>query len=116
MLASSSSDGSIACNGGSTTVTVSASGGTSPYSGKGSFTRTAGTYTFVVTDANGCTASTTITITQPAVFFFNDTATSEIYTLSLPAALPISSGGTSPYSGTGSFTRTAGTYTFVVTD
>src|SRR5204862_288322 len=55
----------IACNGGTTTVTVSASGGTPGYSGTGPFTKSAGSYTFTVTDTKGCTASTTITITQP---------------------------------------------------
>jgi large repetitive protein len=49
--------------GGSTTVNVSATGGTTPYaSGTGAFVRADGTFTFTVTDANGCTGSTTITI------------------------------------------------------
>jgi hypothetical protein len=50
--------------GGTTTVTVSATGGTTPYvaSSIGSFVRGDGTFKFIVTDANGCKDSTTITI------------------------------------------------------
>jgi hypothetical protein len=54
----------ILCNSGSATVTVTANGGTAPYSGTGSFNTVAGTYTYTVTDANGCTASTTVTVNQ----------------------------------------------------
>jgi hypothetical protein len=57
---------STVCTGGTTNVTVTASGGTPPYSGTGVFPQGAGTTTYTVTDANGCTASqdVTITITQ----------------------------------------------------
>jgi SprB repeat len=48
--------------GGTTTVNVTATGGTAPYTGTGAFVRADGTFTFTVTDANGCTGSTTITI------------------------------------------------------
>src|SRR5205823_13098909 len=64
-LTASSSSGVIACNGGSTTVTVTASGGTAPYSGTGTSTHAAGSFTLVLTDVDYCTASTSITITQP---------------------------------------------------
>jgi len=59
--------GSIACHGGTTTVMVNAIGGTAPYTGTGTFTASAGIHTYSVTDANFCSASTTITITEPAV-------------------------------------------------
>ncbi len=65
-LSASSSATAILCNGGSSTVTVTASGGTAPYSGTGTFTTTAGSYSYIVTDANNCTATTTGTIGQPA--------------------------------------------------
>lgn len=52
----------IECPGNATTVTVSATGGVAPYTGTGTFTVSAGTYTYNVTDANGCTGTTTITI------------------------------------------------------
>src|SRR5207244_723316 len=59
-------NGAIACHGGTTTVTVSASGGTSPYDGTGTFTVGAGSYSYTVTDANGCTENTSITIAEPS--------------------------------------------------
>ncbi|MBS4063226.1 MAG: SprB repeat-containing protein, partial [Chitinophagaceae bacterium] len=67
VLVASSSAGTIACNGGTTTVVVSATGGTAPYTGTGSFTVSAGSYSFTVTDANGCTSTTTGTVSEPAV-------------------------------------------------
>lgn len=66
-LLSSAVSGSIACNGGSTSVTVTANGGTSPYSGTGTFTATVGTYTYSVSDANGCMSTASVTVTEPAV-------------------------------------------------
>jgi hypothetical protein len=63
----SSTATSIACNGGTATVTVTGTGGTGPYAGTGNFTVSAGTHTYTVTDANGCTANTSITVTQPAL-------------------------------------------------
>ncbi|MFT3911846.1 MAG: T9SS type A sorting domain-containing protein [Ferruginibacter sp.] len=65
-LVASSTAGTISCNGGTTTVVVSATGGVSPYTGTGSFNVTAGTYSYTVTDANGTTATTAVTITQPS--------------------------------------------------
>ena len=64
-LAANASAGNILCNGGTTTVTVTASGGVSPYIGTGTFTVSAGTYTYNVTDAAGTIKTTSITITQP---------------------------------------------------
>src|SRR5437016_1134129 len=67
----------VACFGGSTgSVTVAGSGGTSPYSyaidgvtfgSSGTFSSlAAGSYTITVKDANGCTTTQPVTITQPA--------------------------------------------------
>src|SRR5262249_52333341 len=61
----SSSATQILCNGGNSTVTVSAAGGHTPYTGTGTFSHAAGTYSYTVTDAKGCTATTTGTITEP---------------------------------------------------
>jgi gliding motility-associated-like protein len=65
-LVVSETHAAIVCNGGSSTVTISASGGVAPYTGTGTFSRAVGTFSFAVTDSNGCTASVTTTITQQA--------------------------------------------------
>src|SRR5205823_7644252 len=67
ILTASSSNTAILCHGGSSTVSVSASGGTQPYSGTESFTHGAGTYSVTVTDSNGCTETTTANITEPTM-------------------------------------------------
>ena len=64
-LVASSSAGTISCFGGTTTVTVSAIGGTAPYTGTGSFTVSTGAYSYTVTDANGCSSTTTGSVSQP---------------------------------------------------
>lgn len=176
----------ITCNNGSSVVTVSASGGQPPYTGIGTFSKTAGTYTFTVTDAINSVSQQTITIPQPTAIIFtlsygaapatvtvaatggaggynysldggayqpsniftgvsagNHTmivkdangCLSNQQTFTVGSALQISvgatpilcnngsstvtvgaTGGTPPYTGTGTFSRTAGTYTFSVTD
>ncbi len=96
-LTVTSTAGAINCNGGTTTVTVSASGGTTPYTGAGNFTVNAGTYTYTVTDAAGAVRTTSITITQPTLLVATASAgTITIYgaTTSVTAT---ASGGTSPY-------------------
>ncbi|MFM7015046.1 MAG: beta strand repeat-containing protein, partial [Bacteroidota bacterium] len=65
-LSASTSVTNVLCNGGNGTVVVSANGGTAPYSGTGSFSVAAGVYNYTVTDANGCTASTSATVTEPS--------------------------------------------------
>src|SRR5205814_4955930 len=61
-----SSNTAILCHGGDSTVTVTAGGGTGPYTGDGTFSHASGTYSYTVTDHNGCTATTTGDITQPS--------------------------------------------------
>jgi hypothetical protein len=66
-LAITATPGTIACNGGTTTVALSATGGTGAYTYSGAATTvSAGTYSYTVTDANNCTASTSITVSQPS--------------------------------------------------
>ncbi|MGV1012755.1 MAG: invasin domain 3-containing protein, partial [Flavobacterium sp.] len=77
VAAAASSQTNLACNGGTTgTATVTVSGGTTPYtyswspSGGTSATASglsAGVYTCTVTDANGCSATRSFTLTQPVV-------------------------------------------------
>ncbi len=112
-----SSSTSIACYGQSTTVSVTAVGGVPPYSGIGNFTETAGTYSYTVTDANNCSTTTTITITEPTNALSISVSAGTILCNGGTANVNISaSGGTPPYTGTGNFQITAGTYTSIVTD
>ena len=66
----------ISCNGGSNgSINLTPAGGASPYTfnwGGGITTEdrtglAAGTYTVIITDANGCTATVNATVTQPAI-------------------------------------------------
>ncbi len=55
-------DSAITCKGGNTTVTVSATGGTAPFQGVGSFSANSGYSTYKVTDNHGCTSTANISI------------------------------------------------------
>ena len=116
LLTASSSSGSILCNGGTTSVSVSANGGTAPYSGTGNNTVTAGNYNYTVTDANGCTASTSITVTEPSLLTASSTSTSILCNGGNSTVSVSANGGTAPYSGTGNYTVTAGNYSYTVSD
>jgi hypothetical protein len=75
--------GTISCNGGTASVAVSATDGTAPYSNTGTFTVGAGTYSYVVTDANGCDDTVAVTLTQPAALTGSATASAcDTYTWS----------------------------------
>lgn len=117
VLAATITANNIACNGGTTTITVAATGGTAPYTGTGTFTVAAGTYTYTVKDANNVTTSNSITITQPANALAINIAAGTIVTNGGTTTLTVTaSGGTSPYTGIGTFTVSAGSYTYTVTD
>jgi hypothetical protein len=115
-LSPSSSATPILCNGGNSTVTVSATGGTAPYSGTGAFSHAAGTYSYTVTDSNGCMASTTGNITQPGALSASSSKTAILCNGGNSTVTVSATGGTAPYTGTGTFSRSAGTYSFTVTD
>ncbi|HEX8517473.1 MAG TPA: gliding motility-associated C-terminal domain-containing protein [Bacteroidia bacterium] len=138
----------VTCNGlsnGSVTATVA--GGTGPFTydwnpGPAPVTtasttntlpsRPAGTYTVNVTDANGCTATATVTITEPAVLQANPVpvnvtcfglcngSVTAAPTGGTPAYTYVWTGSTpGPYAGQGTPTITSlcpGTYTVTVTD
>lgn len=119
------------CNG---SANANPSGGTAPYSylwSPGAITTQnisglcAGSYTLVVTDANGCTAQNIVTITQPQPLSAAVTATSSSCGLCTGSASVNVSGGTSPYayfwSPSGGTNPTAtnlclGSYTCTITD
>ena len=114
----------ILCNGGKSTVTVSATGGTGPYSGDiGTFTVGAGTYTYTVTDANGCTNTKSITVTQPDPLKVELSAPPITCSTQTVTVTATASGGTAPYTylwSNGSTSSTAdlgvGVYSVTVTD
>jgi hypothetical protein len=66
-LVASLTSTSIACNGGTSSVVISATGGTAPYVGTGTFTVNAGTYEYIVTDATGSRDTVNVTINQPTL-------------------------------------------------
>ena len=115
-LNATSTAGTILCYGGTTNVTVTASGGTLPYTGTGSFSRSAGSYSYTVTDFNHCTAVTTGNISQPAVLNATSTAGTILCYGGTTNVTVSASGGTSPYTGIGSFSRSAGSYSYKVMD
>jgi len=99
----------ISCNGGSNGIaTISVSGGTSPYSyswspsgGSGASITglTAQTYTCTITDAKGCTALTSISITQPTVLAAGTSKTDVSCNGGSNGSATVSvTGGTAPYS------------------
>ncbi len=106
----------IACNGDSTTITIAANGGTSPYTGTGTFQNAAGSYLFTITDDYGCTADTTIAVTQPNPIGIAATFGAILCNGGTASVSIIANGGTSPYTGEGSFTAAAGAHTYSVTD
>lgn len=107
VLTISAVPGTISCAGGTTSVTVTASGGTAPYTGTGTFTsRTAGTYSFTVRDAANASASATIVISEPTAITATLTA-GIIYGTTGTTNLSVSAAG-----GTGAYTYSLnnGTY------
>ena len=124
LVGNSSVTNPILCAGGMATVSVSATGGTAPYTGIGSLSQIAGTQTYTVTDANGCSTTTTTTITEPTPLSISTTSTDELLGNDGTASVT-TSGGTAPYSITwqpGGFTTaaisglSAGLYVVTVTD
>jgi hypothetical protein len=115
-LTASSSSTNILCNGGTAQVTVLPNGGTAPYTGDGTFTVSTGTYTYTVTDFYGNTASTTITVSEPAPLSATSSATAILCNGNTSNVSVNATGGTAPYTGTGIFIETAGTFNYTVTD
>ena len=119
LLTLSASSLGILCHGGTESVTLTPSGGTPSYTYSGSSTSglVSGTYSYTVTDANSCTANTTITITQPSALAVTAVVSTAIPCSGGQGVVTVSAvGGTLAYSGTGNFTVSAGTHTFPVTD
>lgn len=96
------------CNGGSGSASLATNGGTGPYtylwmpgnlSGDAQSGLSAGVYTVSITDGNGCTGSTTITINEPVILQTNSFGfIGSTCGLANGAAYASATGGTSPYS------------------
>ncbi len=117
LLQVTATPGTITAFGGSTSVVVAATGGTIPYTGTGTISNvTAGTYTYTVTDAKGCSANTTITITQPVPSTLLPVTTSININCFGKATVAnvTATGGVLPYTGTGNVTIDAGKGSLVV--
>jgi hypothetical protein len=87
----------ILCNGGSALVNVTATGGTMPYTGIGSFNFTSGIQSFTLFDNNGCTLTGMIIIAEPTAITLTTNSTDEIVGNDGTATVTVS-GGTAPYS------------------
>ena len=70
-LTASLNNTEISCYGETSEITVSATGGTEPYTGTGIFSEIPGTYTYTITDANGCSDNVNVTLTQPTELTVN---------------------------------------------
>ncbi len=116
LVANATQTSNILCFGGMADVSVSGNGGTPPYVGEGKFNVTAGTYFYTITDANGCTASASITVTEPAQLVVKVTGNDVLCHGGTTLVDVNANGGTTPYSGDGQFTVSAGNYSYVVTD
>ncbi len=121
------------CNGGNNgTATITANGGTSPYTyswtslGQNTQTATglsAGTYTVTITDATGCSGTKTVTVTQPTAVTVNQSQVNAGCNATGSASVT-GSGGTGAFTyswnnGQTNQTATAlaaGSYTATVTD
>lgn len=115
-LTASVSSSGILCFGESAEVSVTGEGGMAPYSGEGLFSLQAGTHSFSLVDANGCTATTQIEIAQPDSLKAIADAGAILCSGGSSTIAVSATGGSLPYSGTGQFNRTEGSYNFTVTD
>ncbi len=110
-LTASTTATNVSCNGGANgTATVTAAGGTSPYTylwndpapvqtTPTASALTAGTWSVTVTDANGCTTSVSATVNQPAALTAGTTSTNvSCFGGANGSATVTAAGGTSPYS------------------
>jgi Secretion system C-terminal sorting domain/SprB repeat len=96
-LNATSTQGIINCFGGTTTINVSATGGTQPYNGTGTFTVSAGSYNYIVTDAVGHRDTVYVSISQPTAIITNITAPRIITFGGTTTITIMATGGTGTY-------------------
>jgi large repetitive protein len=135
LTATISASANVLCfSGNDGSATVTAAGGVAPYTynwSNGTTTASnnnliAGTYTVTVTDDHGCTATASVTITEPTLLTANISASANVLCFSGNdgSATVTAAGGVAPYTynwsnGTATASNNnliAGTYTVTVTD
>ena len=117
----SSTTSQISCYGNKGSVSLSVSGGVSPYvfSGSNSTNLTAGTYNYTVTDSVGCSVNLSATINPaPPQLIHTATATQIACYLGKGSVALSTTGGTPGYvlSGSPTTNLSTGTYNYTVTD
>ncbi|MES2285163.1 MAG: PKD domain-containing protein [Bacteroidota bacterium] len=129
-LAATLNQPAVLCNGASTSLTATVSGGLGSHSflwsngaTTASITIGAGTYNVTVTDSIGCVVSAGVTVTENPPLLVSIPAPSIVCNGASATVNTVSSGGQAPYSflwntgqTTQSLTAAAGTYTVTVTD
>jgi DNA-binding cell septation regulator SpoVG len=134
VLIATANGSNVSCFGGNNgTANVLATGGKSPYTylwdnnqtTAGISNLVAGIYTVTVTDANGCTTTSSYEVAQPAILTATASGTNNLcYGNNAGTASVVASGGTAPYTYLWSNNQTtvgisnlaAGIYTVTVTD
>jgi hypothetical protein len=116
LLTANTSASAVLCNGGTATVTLSATGGTPSYTGVGTYTAMAGTETYTVMDANNCIATASLSITEPTVLTANAAVSAVLCNGGTATVTVSATGGTASYTGVGTYTVMAGTETYTVMD
>jgi parallel beta-helix repeat protein len=96
-LEAKATNGMITCNGGTTIVSVSAVGGTTPYIGVGNFTVKAGNHQFIVSDNAGLNDTVLVTVSEPKAIALSITSGTINTTNGTTFVTVNASGGTSPY-------------------
>ena len=107
-------EGAILCNGGTTTVTITATGGTAPYTNDGEHIVSAGAYSFTVTDSKGCEVIVSGTISEPTLLEASAIEGEILCNGGTTTVTITATGGTAPYANDGEHIVSAGAYSFTV--
>src|SRR5437868_6334155 len=120
LLTATASAPAIACFGNSVTVTVNAGGGVAPYTGTviNNVPASNSTYTYTIHDANQCSATSTINITEPALLTATASAPAIACFGNSVTVTVNTGGGVAPYTGTviNNVPASNSTYTYTIHD
>lgn len=89
-----------------TEITIAATGGTSPYTGTGTFNSPAGNYVYVVSDANGCTDTVPVSVSAAPTIKVHTTILDTACYNGLAHVIVTATGGHGPYQYSSSAPRT----------